>query len=141
MTTNTAHANCSHPATKGARAACRGAARTKRVVDARAAAEAIASRGQMEKALEALELDAVVRLRRSFYAVIGTEAGHRYIVDTVSGNCSCGFGHRRLRAVAKARKNGERGAEVCYHVLAARIKAASYVGTEPVIVEPRVFAL
>jgi hypothetical protein len=123
----TSHANCSHPTTKAARAACRGQARTKRIAAARHDVAMIASRGQMDKVNEVLELGGVIRIRRTFYRVVCTVGGHTYICDTVSGNCTCGYGLHRMRCVAKARKDGSQGAEVCYHVLAARVKAASYV--------------
>lgn len=123
----TTHANCSHPDTKAAREHCRGLARTKRIAAARADALMIASRGQMDKALEAIELGAVVRIRGTFYNVVCSHSGHTYICDTASGNCNCGFGHRRMRAVPKTLKNGQPGAEVCYHVLAARLRHAHYV--------------
>jgi len=105
--TNTAHANCTHPATKGARSHCRSITRTKRVAAAKADALMIASPGQMDKALEVLELNAVIRIRRSFYNVVCSHSGHTYITDAASGNCSCGFGHRRMRAVPKLLKSGK----------------------------------
>lgn len=124
--TTTAHANCTHPATKGARSHCRSITRTKRIAAAKADALMIAVGDQLAKATELIELNAIVRVRGSIFNVLGSDGATKYITHT-DGHCTCPAGLHRFRAVAPTLKNGQPGAEVCYHVLAARVKAASYV--------------
>lgn len=122
----TSHANCTHPTTKGARNACRGLARTKRIAEARADALMIAVDDQLLRANEIIELGAIVRLRGTYFRILSSKGDAAYLTDAASGNCNCPAGLRRRRAVASIRKDSTEGATVCYHVIAARLKAASY---------------
>lgn len=122
----TTHANCSHPDTKAAREHCRGLARTKRIAAARADALLIAVDDQLDRALEIIELGAIRRVRGEIFHILSSKGDVKYITHT-DGHCTCPAGLHRFRAVASIRKNGTMGAEVCYHVLAARLRHAHYV--------------
>ncbi len=66
---------------------------------------------QVEKALELIELGAIVAtVRKILFEVVSTNGGERYIVDTGSRSCTCKAGARGVR---------------CYHLAAAQILVAS----------------
>lgn len=66
---------------------------------------------QMDKAREAVEVGAVVRLhhRAGLYAVASSDGSQTYVVDMVAGTCSCDAGTYR---------------QPCYHPVAVMMSAA-----------------
>jgi len=86
----------------------------------------IAVDDQYVRAIEIVELGAISRIRGHLFKIVSSDGLTTYRTST-TGHCNCPAGLHRFRAVPRTLKNGQPGAEVCYHVLAARVKAASYV--------------
>jgi hypothetical protein len=67
---------------------------------------------QTAKALELISDGGIVPVRKGVYRVTSTD-GESVYLTSVSGNCSCAYGLRRVSGAAKT----------CYHVASARLTA------------------